>query len=219
MTRRFARLRNAGFVALAITASMAIGLAPTAMAKKKKKKKTVEVTKTATVNQCVNVSSPIDDEPFSIGTATIPVSLPPLRGQSQPGSVTALTSVGVRLSHGFDGDLLLLLVSPNGTTVTLAAKRGGAGDDYGSGLASCSGTRTFFGDAFATPISTGTPPFAGFFRPDQLLSSLVGGPANGIWKLLVIDTADGDEGVLHAFSLNFTYTYKQLMTVKKKKKK
>ena len=140
-------------------------------------------------------------------------------GQPQTGSVTAFTTVDVRLTHAFDGDLLLLLVSPNGTTVTLAAKRGTTGDDYGSGLASCSGTRTFFGDAFATPISMGTPPFAGFFKPEQPLSSLVAGPAGGIWKLLVIDTADGDEGVLHAFSLNFTYSYKELMVKKTKKKK
>jgi subtilisin-like proprotein convertase family protein len=181
------------------------------------------VTKTATVNQCVSVSSPIisTGSPGGpvFGVARIPVSIPALRGAAQPGAVTAFTSVDVRITHTRDEEISLLLVSPAGTVVPLAVGRGGAGDDFGSGATSCSGTPTLFTDAAGTPISAGVAPFAASFRPEQPLAGLVGGQAGGTWTLFASDTVAADDGTLHAFSLSFTYSYKELMTIPAKKKK
>jgi subtilisin-like proprotein convertase family protein len=178
------------------------------------KKKTV--TRTATVNQCVSVGSAIADH--ATATASIPVSLPTYKGQPQDGSVTGITSVGTRITHTLGQDLVIGLISPGGRYVSLSNARG-SGDDFGTGAANCGGTLTTFSDTAATPIGDGTPPFAGSFKPEQPLSQVVGAPARGTWVLQVSDVADVDTGAINAFSLNFTYQYKALKQVKKKKKK
>jgi subtilisin-like proprotein convertase family protein len=205
---RLALLACAGVASLGLLA----GASPAAA---KTKKKTV--TKTATFSQCVNSASPISSD-LTPATAVIPVSVPNFKGGLQDGVVTAITSAGVRITHTFDGDLVLGLVSPGGKVVTLSLRQGGSGDDYGSGAADCGGTLTQFSDSAATGISAGTAPFAGSFRPDVPLSGVVGAPARGSWLLFVSDQASGDEGTLHAFSLNFTYSYKAQVKKKKKKK-
>jgi hypothetical protein len=40
-------------------------------------------------------------------------------------------NVNLRLTHTFDGDLILTLIAPDGTRVLLANQRGGSGDNYG----------------------------------------------------------------------------------------
>lgn len=102
--------------------------------------------------------------------------------------------VKVRLNHTFDGDLTLAIRSPAGTTVPLAAGRGGSGDNFGSGSNDCTGTFTVFDDGAATAISGGTAPFAGSFRPEALLSALNGESIEGTWHLIVSDGAGGDTG-------------------------
>ena len=104
-------------------------------------------------------------------------------------------NVGVTLVHTYDGDLTLTLIAPNGTRVTLSARHGSSGDNY---------TGTVFDDQATTPIASGTPPYTGSFKPDQVLSALNGLPANGTWKLEVTDSAGGDTGSLTAWSLILT---------------
>jgi PKD repeat protein/subtilisin-like proprotein convertase family protein len=111
-------------------------------------------------------------------------------------------NVRVRLNHTYDSDLVIALVHPDGTVVTLVSKRGGAGDNYGSGATNCSGTFTVFDDAASTPINSGAAPFAGSYRPTQLLSTLNGKSVVGIWKLRVTDTGGGDVGTLYCFQLD-----------------
>jgi hypothetical protein len=70
-----------------------------------------------------------------------------------------------------------------------------------------------FGDGFSesitTPGNTGdNAPIVGSFRPEQALSTFVGGPARGYWTLIVQDVAGGDIGQIDALSLNLTYRYK-----------
>lgn len=110
-------------------------------------------------------------------------------------------NVRIRLNHTFDGDLVISLVAPDGTVVTLASARGSSGDNFGSGSNDCSGTPTVFDDAAATPISSGTAPFAGTFRPDGSLAALNGKAVNGNWRLRITDTASGDSGTLFCWSL------------------
>jgi subtilisin-like proprotein convertase family protein len=189
------------------------------------------VTKTATFNQCVNFAVPIIDQDSSTSATTadaaaIPVSVPKFKGKPQDGLVTALTSLGTRITHTDDGDLELLLVSPGGKAVSLSQFNDGnsSGDGWGTGAASCAGSLVLFGDAFPTSILTpgntvSQSPITGSFKPEQPLSTVVGGPARGNWTFVVVDDASGDEGAINAVSLNLTYQYKALLKKKKKHKK
>lgn len=102
-------------------------------------------------------------------------------------------NVFVNLAHTWDSDLAINLLF-NGTNVLLSNHRGGSGDGY----------RTEFDDEAATPISAGAAPFAGSFRPEQLLASFDGMDAFGIWTLQVSDTVGADSGTLQVWSLNLT---------------
>src|SRR5262249_46607253 len=53
----------------------------------------------------------------------------------------------------------------------------------------------------ATPISAGTAPFTGAFRPESPLSVLNGTVPNGTWQLQVTDTATFDTGTLLSWSV------------------
>ena len=84
----------------------------------------------------------------------------------------------VAISHTWDGDLRLTLISPQGTAVTLADRRGGSGDDF---------IDTVFDDSAAIPIASGAAPFSGSFRPESPLAALAGQDAAGTWQLNVAD--------------------------------
>jgi subtilisin-like proprotein convertase family protein len=223
--------KRAAKLALLACASVAsLGLiAGASPAAAKTKKKTV--TKTAAFNQCVGTSSPIRDADtgVNVASAVIPVTVPAYRGVPQTGVVSAITSVGTHITHTFSGDLAITLISPGGKVISLASyPNNGEGDvgadGYGTGT-SCAGSLVLFGDGFgisaATPVTDpdSNNPITGSLRPLQPLSQVVGGPAAGAWTLLVYDGQGGDEGTLDSLSLNFTYQFKALVKVKKKKKK
>src|SRR5439155_2680991 len=111
----------------------------------------------------------------------------------------------VRLNHTFDSDLVLTLIAPNGLAVVLSNHRGGSGDNYGSGANDCTGTFTTFDDLQLTPIAAGAAPFAGGFKPEQLLAGTFPSPIDGQWKLQVADTSPVDTGTLGCFRLRLTY--------------
>jgi large repetitive protein len=70
--------------------------------------------------------------------------------------------VRVNLTHTYTSDLELRLVAPNGTLIPLANNRGGSGDNFAS---------TEFRDDTANPISSGSAPFTGLFRPESPLTN------------------------------------------------
>ena len=146
-----------------------------------------------TVNYSTSTSTTIGNRT----TNNIPLVIP-------DSGFVANATVGVRLDHTRDSDVILWLVHPDGTTVLLANQRGGSGDNYGSGNTNCSGTVCLFDDAAATPISSGSAPFAGTYRPEQLLSALDGKPVTGTWKLRVADDANRFTGTFYCFQLNLT---------------
>ena len=86
--------------------------------------------------------------------------------------------VRVRLAHTYDLDLVISAVAPDGTVVQLANKRGGSGDDYGTGPDPCTGATVYstFADNATSPIAVGAAPFAGRFSPEALLSAFIGHP-------------------------------------------
>jgi hypothetical protein len=77
----------------------------------------------------------------------------------------------------------------------LSTDNGGTGENF---------TDTVFDDEATTPISGGSAPFTGSFRPEGALSDLDGIPAAGTWILEITDDAGGDTGELVAWSLNLT---------------
>ncbi|MEJ5165507.1 MAG: S8 family serine peptidase [Thermoanaerobaculia bacterium] len=100
------------------------------------------------------------------------------------------------ITHTYDGDLDIYLISPTGTRVELSTDNGSSGDNY---------VNTVFDDEASTPITSGTAPFTGSFKPEGLLSALDGESAQGTWTLEVSDDAGGDTGTLNGWSITITY--------------
>lgn len=140
-----------------------------------------------------DVSVPIPD----LATAEVPLFIP------DPGAVADI-NVRVRLNHTFDGDLVLSLIGPDGTEVVLSNRRGGGGDNFGSGANSCAGAPTVFDDEAAAAIASGTAPFVGSFRPDSPLSGFDGKSTAGLWKLKVSDQAGADVGTIFCVQLEIS---------------
>lgn len=115
-------------------------------------------------------------------------------GSSASGFVKTL-AVGVNVTHPFDSDLQLVLVSPIGTAVTLAEANGTWGQDFKD---------TVFSDAANGSIISALPPFTGSFRPLEPLSAFVGAKAKGRWTLRVSDLRAGYAGHLDGWSLDLT---------------
>ncbi len=143
------------------------------------------------------------------GTGDINTAIPDVSSVEIPIVVNDLGVVAdvnakVRLNHTYDADLVIELVAPDGTTVPLAANRGGSSDNFGSGTNDCSGTPTTFDDSAATAIGSGAAPFAGMFRPETPLSNLNGHSVDGTWKLRITDTAAQDVGTVFCFQLEIT---------------
>jgi subtilisin-like proprotein convertase family protein len=132
-----------------------------------------------------------------LASVDIPINVPDI------GAVTDV-NVSVRLNHTFTGDLVVSLVSPDGTIVALSSRRGGGGDNFGTGANDCSGTPTVFDDEATAAISSGAAPFAGSFTPDQPLSAFDGKLTAGTWKLRVSDQAGADVGNLFCWKLEIS---------------
>jgi uncharacterized repeat protein (TIGR01451 family) len=152
----------------------------------------------------------------SVFAATGPVAIPDNNfvGASLAVPVAAFAQalskvkVAVRISHTYSGDLLLRLIGPDGTTVTLATQVGGSAPGYGTDCPADANDTTF-DDAAATPIGSGTGPFVGSFRPEQPLHTFAGktgAQVNGIWQLKVIDLGPADIGNIECATLTLNGT-------------
>jgi len=97
----------------------------------------------------------------------------------------------LNITHTYTGDLDISLKSPMNTSVDLTSDNGGGGDNL---------TNTIFNDG-CTPITGGTPPYAGCYGPEVSLSTFLNQPINGTWTLVVADDAGGDTGSLSSWSL------------------
>lgn len=145
----------------------------------------------------------------SYSTGNIATSIPDVSSVDipiviAPTGAVADINVKVRLNHTFDGDVVVDLIAPDGTTVNLVNNRGGAGDNYGTGVNDCSGTPTIFDDAAATSIATGVAPFAGTFKPEGSLATMNGHSLSGTWIFRVTDTAALDTGTVGCVTLDIS---------------
>ena len=100
--------------------------------------------------------------------------------------------VTVDITHTWDGDLDIFLISPAGTRVELSTDNGSLNDDY---------TGTTFDDSALTSITAGSAPFTGSFQPEGSLASVNGEATNGDWTLEITDDTGGDVGTLNSWSI------------------
>jgi subtilisin-like proprotein convertase family protein len=112
---------------------------------------------------------------------------------TQSGNVIDL-NVNLTIYHTWDADLSIYLKSPNLNEIDLSSGNGGSGDNY---------INTTFDDEASIPITSGTPPFTGSYRPEQPLSTFDNLPVAGDWVLRVSDNAYGDTGLLMSWCLLF----------------
>lgn len=104
-------------------------------------------------------------------------------------------NVTLDITHTWDSDLDVFLISPSGTRVELFTDVGSLNDNF---------TNTTLDDEAKNSILTGTAPFTGTFRPEGVLKTFDGEDPNGIWTLEVTDDAAGDVGTLNSWSLDLT---------------
>jgi subtilisin-like proprotein convertase family protein len=96
------------------------------------------------------------------------------------------------ITHTYDADLTVSLISPTNVTRRAVALRGGGGDNF---------TLTRFVDAAATAISAGTAPFTNQFRPEDAFTTFNDTASQGFWNLRVVDSVGVDTGSLTRFEL------------------
>jgi len=111
------------------------------------------------------------------------------------GDDVIVNNVTIDISHTWDSDMNITLVSPAGTTLDLSSGNGGSGDNY---------TNTVFQDGGADITASGAP-FTGTFEPEggTFAATFGGEEINGDWLLQIEDTANGDPGTLNDFFINF----------------
>jgi len=106
-------------------------------------------------------------------------------------------NVTVNITHMYNADLDIYLISPSGTTVELSTDNGGTGDNY---------TNVTFDDASPNVLPTGPTNISGTFRPEGSLAYFNGENSSGNWILRVIDDANGDGGTIINITLNLCTT-------------
>jgi subtilisin-like proprotein convertase family protein len=136
-----------------------------------------------TFNSCGYNTKPINDLEWTEDTIRI----------TQQGIVRDV-DVTLNLNHGNDGDLLIRLQKSNNNT-TLSQNSGNGGQNF---------TNTVFDDSATVPISQGTPPFTGRFKPHGLLSNFNNLQLAGDWILKIYDLNTGNSGTLLNWCLKFT---------------
>src|ERR1041385_5903703 len=141
-------------------------------------------------------------------TAATPVSIPDVASVDIPIVVTGTGSirkvdVRVRLFHQLTQDLILTLIAPDGTRVTLIRNRGIANGGLGTGANNCTGTPTTFDDD-GQFLTAGSGTFVGSFRPETPLSALNDHQMNGTWTLRVTDVNPNNLGTVGCAQLDIT---------------
>jgi len=165
--------------------------------------------------------------------ATLPITLPPAptftNGQDSPIPTNAapllspinvfgvqptiladgvIRSVCVNITHNWDDDIDMFLLSPGGQFIELSTDNGANADNY---------TNTCFTPLATTKINFPGPfapasaaPFTGDWLPEGPWSDLWDGdnPTNGTWKLQVRDDANGFTGTLRDWTITFEPSYK-----------
>ncbi len=141
-------------------------------------------------------------------TQSTPTALPDLNTTASNLDVSGLptflanVTVTTNLAHTHPGDLLILLIAPDGYRVRLTDSNGGSFDDayLGTVWADAATENPIDYNYFTVPATT--------LVPETPLGALFGSDPNGTWTLSIQDDASGDAGTLTSWSMTFT-TYAQ----------
>ncbi len=143
------------------------------------------VTQTASFSNNTIYAIP-DNNPTGVTSAVTVSGLNPTTLLSN-----SVVSVTINITHTYDADLIISLISPSGNTINLSNSRGGNADNF---------VNTVFSASATTSISAGTAPFTGSYLPEAAFSSLTGN-LNGTWSLKVVDHAGTDQGTINNWTL------------------
>ena len=135
--------------------------------------------------------------------ATASITVPP---SADCGGLPARSvKAGAVILHSNVGDLRLVLESPLGAQFTLLSR---ARETAGAPLGSCAGDNmdAKFADGETTAVTCGelAPAISLRRAPETGMAALVGPIQSGTWLLHVADLAEGGDGKLVNWSLNFT---------------
>lgn len=112
------------------------------------------------------------------------------------GTDAGIENVVLNITHTWNSDMSITLISPAGTTLDLSSANGGSADNY---------TGTVFTDTAATNITAGAAPFTGEFQPEGgfLNDVFAGESVTGDWTLTIADAFNGDPGTLDSWTIAF----------------
>lgn len=138
-----------------------------------------------------NVLRPINDLSTVVSTVVV----------TGLGPTTTRVELRTFISHTFPADLVVTLISPKGTAVTITSRNGGSADNVfngtiwrdDAGAANPPGPvtdQTFASHIVETPIC-----------PEEAMGAFSGEDPNGVWTLQVEDLGIDDIGALNSWSL------------------
>jgi serine protease len=113
------------------------------------------------------------------------------------GTISDINVHNLNIEHSFAADLSAVLVSPTGRQVELFNAVGGAGANFSG---------TMLDDEAATPITAGSAPFSGSYRPSNPLSAFDRQNTAGAWTLHLSDNVAGYPGWLYGWSLALCFS-------------
>ncbi len=101
----------------------------------------------------------------------------------------------LNITHSYDADLVIKLISPAGTSVVLIQNIGGSGNNF---IGTCIGMD-------GTAFTNAQPPYSGIFFPagGDVSAFNNGQNPNGTWLLEVTDISSPDTGTIHIGSIEF----------------
>jgi len=116
-----------------------------------------------------------------------------------------IASVEIIVGHDWPADLKISLENPRRKSTTLSNYYGTITNDFGDiNDVNCNKT-AIFSDQACNTIKSGKPPYIGQYIPEEPLSLLEdGASANGIWRLVFVDRAILDVGLLQFVKINFS---------------
>ncbi|WP_299669013.1 MBG domain-containing protein [uncultured Polaribacter sp.] len=106
-------------------------------------------------------------------------------------------NVSLDITHSWNSDLSIFLISPSNTRIELSTSNGGNGDNYTNVILDDDSTNTFV-NANATLTNYN---ITGTYKPEGLLSDFNNENANGNWVLEITDTQNDDGGIINSVSL------------------
>lgn len=115
-----------------------------------------------------------------------------------------LRQINIIVSHTYDGDLDISLISPEGIEVELTTDNGSGSNNYGMIDGSCSQYTSFNMSGINGNITSGSAPFVGSYIPEgDFMDFNTGSGLNGLWEIKICDDGSGDTGAFEFAELIF----------------